>query len=229
MDYNRNARYFTKAGYGKLSTACWLVAAVCIVLVFLRLGWIVYSIAGTIGIAALICGIVCSGISISDKEYDGIVNGMVNHFHKQFSEFVHEKVNQHNGRGKAPVSVDEEKMKFANVYFYDEDALQRVGQDDRRRSNKLALSAYFCDKHTVYIGYELVGISVDLHEDLLGAYAYDNIESIETDQPEPRSPYAEYDRVLLKLKNKEEPLVFYMANDAELGALVDTIRARITE
>lgn len=119
-------------------------------------------------------------------------------------------------------------MKFANVYYYGEGVLHRLGQDDRRRSNKLVLSAYCCDKQTVYIGYELAGITMELHETVFGAYAYTDIESIAADQPEPRSQYAEYNRVTLKLKNKQHPVVFHMANDAELDTLMNTVRSRIT-
>lgn len=228
MDYNRNIRYFTKANIGKLATASWLAAIVGVVVAFLRMGWLTYMLGGTVAFAGIVCGIVCTSKSISDKEYDGIVNNMIRHFRKHFNEYVHEKVNQHNGRGKAPISIDEEKLRFSNVYFYEGETLSRLGQDDRRRSNKLLLSAYFLDKQNFYIGYELVGVTEDLHEELFGVYSYADVESIVNDQPEPRSPYAEYDRVTLKLKRKATPIVFYIINDAEMDTLLSTVRSRIT-
>ena len=228
MDYKRNARYFTGEIAGRLSTVCWIVAVACAVMLFLRLGWWVYSIAGAIGLAAVICAIVFSTRSVSDSEYEGICSGLEKTFRTRLTDYINEELNKNNGRGKAPVSVDAEKIRFSRSFLYDGETLLRVGQDDRRRTGKLSFSAYLLEKNRVFIGYEVHGLVTEAHEEVFGVYPFENIDSIEAFKPEGLSPLADYSRVSIKLKGKNTPIEFWRANDAELDELLTVVRSKLT-
>lgn len=228
MDYKRNARYFTGETLGRLSTICWIVAVACAVVLFLRLGWWVYSIAGTIALVAVICAIVFSTRSVSDSEYESICSGLDKAFRTRLTDFINIELNKNNGRGKAPVSVDTEKIRYSRSFLYDGETLLRVGQDDRRRTGKLSFTAYLLEKNRVFIGYEMHGLVAEAHEEVFGVYLFENIQSIEAFKPEGLSPLADYSRVRIKLKTKETPIEFWRANDAELDELISTVRSRLT-
>lgn len=225
MDYKRNSRYFTSPWLGKLAAICWPVAAIGVVVVFLQISWITYTLGGIIALAAILCGIVLNSISVNDKEYDSLCAGLKKTFRERFSEYVYGKINAHNSRGKAPVAVDEEKIAVAQTFLYDPTTLSRLGQDGRRRSSKLILCACYPDKQAVYMGYELHGITSELKEEAFGAYPYAEIESITTEKPD--SPYAEYEKLFIKLKSKETPVMLYIATDAEMEKMLATVRTRM--
>ena len=227
MDYKRNTRYFTGETMGRLSTICWVVAVACAVLLFLRIWWL-YWISGMIGLAAVICAIVFSTRSVSDSEYEGVCNNLDKAFRTRFTDFINAELNKNNGRGKAPVSVDEEKIRFSRSFLYDGETLLRVGQDDRRRTGKLSFAAYLTERNRLFLGYEMHGLVTEAHEEIFGVYLFENIEAIEAFKPEGLSPLAEYSRVSIKLKGKETPIEFWRANDAELDELVATVRSRMT-
>ena len=229
MDYKRNARYFTGATMGKLSTICWIIAVACAVLLFLRMGWLVYSIAGAVGLAAVICAIVFSTHSVSDSEYESVCNGLDKAFRTRLTDFIGAELNKNNGRGKAPVAVDEEKIRYSRSFLYGGETLMRVGQDDRRRTGKLSFAAYLLEKNRVFIGYEMHGLVAEAHEEVFGVYPFASIESIEAFRPEDLSPLADYSCVRIKLKAKETPIEFWRANDAELDELITAVRSRITD
>ena len=227
MDYKRNARYFTGEAMGRLSTICWIVAVACAVLLFMRIWWL-YWISGMIGLAAVICAIVFSTRSVSDSEYESVCNGLNKAFRTRLTDFINAELNKNNGRGKAPVAVDEEKIRYSRSFLYDGETMLRVGQDDRRRTGKLSFTAYLLEKNRVFIGYEMHGLVAEAHEELFGVYLFENIESIEAFKPEGLSPLADYSRVRIKLKAKETPIEFWRANDAELDELIAAVRSRLT-
>lgn len=228
FDYKRNARYFTGATMGKLSTICWIVAIACAVLLFLRIWW-VYWLAGMVGLISVICAIVFSAHSVSDSEYEGTCGGLNKAFRTRLTDFINAELNKNNGRGKAPVAVDEDKIRYSRSFLYGGETLMRVGQDGRRRTGKLSFTAYMLEKNRVFIGYEMHGLVSEAHEELFGVYAFDSIESIEAFRPEDLSPLADYSRVRIKLKAKQTPIEFWRANDAELDELVSAVRSRLTD
>lgn len=228
MNYKRNTRYFTGETMGRMSTICWIVAVACAVLLFLRLGWLVYSIAGAVGLTAVICAIVFSTHSVSDSEYDSVCNSLDKAFRTRFTEFINAELNKNNGRGKAPVAVDEEKIRYSRSFMYGGETLLRTGQDDRRRTGKLSFTAYYLEKNRVFVGYEMHGLVAEAHEEVFGIYSFENIESIEAFRPEDLSPLADYKRVCIKCKEKKTPIEFWRANDAELDELLSTVRSHLT-
>lgn len=229
MNYKRNERYFSGATMGWLSTICWIVAIVCAVLVFLRLR-IPYLrwAAGSVALIAVICGFVFSSHSVSDKEYEGSCNVLDKAFRTRFTDFVNGELNRNNGRGKAPVAVDEQKIRYSRSFLYDGETKMRVGQDDRRRTSKLSFAAYLFEKNKLFVGYELQGLIAEEHEEVFGVYPFENIESIESFRPEGLSELADYSRVRIKLKAKETPVEFWRANDAELDDLISTVQSHVT-
>lgn len=227
MDYKRNTRYFTGATMGKLSTICWIVAIACAVLLFLRIWW-VYWLAGMVGLTSVICAIVFSTHSVSDSEYDGTCNGLNKAFRTRLTEFINAELNKNNGRGKAPVAVDEEKIRYSHSFLYGNDTLMRVGQDGRRRTGRLSFTAYYLDKTRLFVGYEMFGLVSEAHEETFGVYPFESIESIEAFRPEGLSPLADYSRVSIKLKEKKTPIEFWRANDAELDDLLASVRSHLT-
>lgn len=228
MDYKRNARYFTGAMMGKLSTICWIVAVACAVLLFLRIWWL-YWISGLVGLTAVICAIVFSTRSVSDSEYEGTCNGLDKAFRTRMADFINAELNKNNGRGKAPVAVNEEKIRYSRSFLYDGETMLRVGQDDRRRTGKLSFAAYLLEKNRVFIGYEMHGLVTEAHEEVFGVYTFESISSIEAFRPENLSPLAEYVRVRIQRKASETPIEFWRANDAELDELLSAVRSRLTD
>lgn len=227
MNYKRNERYFTGATMGKLSTICWIVAIVCAVLLFLKIWWL-YWISGVIGLTAVICGFFFSSHSVSDSEFESVCNGLSKAFRTSFTEFVSTELNRNNGRGKAPVAVDEEKIRYSRNFLYDGSPFIRVGQDDRRRTGTLTFAAYLLEKNRVFVGYELHGLVKEAKEEILGAYPFESIESIEAFRPEGLTDLADYKRVRIKLKGKKTPIEFWRADDAELDELVSVVRSHLT-
>lgn len=229
-NYKRNARYFTGATMGWLSTICWIVAIVCVVLLFLRLRIpYLYWISGIVALIAVICGFVFSSHSVSDKEYAGVCNGLEKEFRTRFVEFAYEELNKNNGRGKAPVAVDEEKIRYSHSFLYDGETMMRVGQDDRRRTSKITFAAYMFEKNKLFVGYELHGLTAEAHEEIFGVYPFTSIESIESSRPEGLSPLADYSRVCIKLVTQEEPVEFWRTDDAELVDLISTVQSRMVK
>ena len=148
MNYNNNIRYFTKENIGKLSIACW----VCVgagMLAYFALDWYLSYLGAAFAILSVIAAIVTSTMSVSDKEYTASVVNAEKDFNKKFRAFTEEKLNAHNGRGKAPVSIDDEKIKFARAYLLEGQVMFRVGHDGRRRSNKLVISS-----RRIYLSFE---------------------------------------------------------------------------
>jgi len=228
MNYKNNTRYFTKENIGKLSIACWVCVAVGL-LVYFALGWPWKYFGAVFALISVVVAIVTSTMSVSDKEYTASVVNAENAFKKDFRAFTEEKLNAHNGRGKAPISLDEEKIKFARAYLLEGQVMFRVGHDGRRRSNKLVMTAFYLDKTAVYLGYRLLSMTADECEEIFAVYPYSSVESISASRPEERPSFAEYDTVTLKLKNKAEPVVFHMTKDIELDHLVDIVSSRITK
>lgn len=227
LDHKRNTRYFTGATMGRLSTICWIVAIACAVLLFLRIWW-VYWLAGVVGLTSVICAIVFSTHSVSDSEYEGTCSGLNKAFRTRLTEFINAELNKNNGRGKAPVAVDEEKIRYSRSFLYGNDTLMRVGQDGRRRTGKLSFAAYYLDKTRLFVGYEMFGLVSEAHEEVFGVYPFESIESIEAFRPEGLSPLADYSRVSIKLKEKKTPIEFWRANDAELDELLANVRSHLT-
>ena len=228
MNYKNNTRYFTKESVGKLSIACWVCVAVGL-LVYFALGWPWKYFGAVFALISVVVAIVTSTMSVSDKEYTASVVNAENAFKKDFRTFTEEKLNAHNGRGKAPVSLDEEKIKFARAYLLEGQIMFRVGHDGRRRSNKLVMTAFYMDKTSVYLGYRLLSMTADECEEIFAVYPYSSVESISASRPEDRPSFAEYDTVTLKLKNKPEPVVFHMTKDIELDHLVNNVTSHITK
>ena len=228
MNYKNNTLYFTKENIGKLSIACWVAVAVGL-LVYFALGWPWKYFGAVFALIAVVVAIVTSTMSVSDKEYTASVVNAENTFKKDFRAFTEEKLNAHNGRGKAPVSLDEEKIKFARAYLLEGQIMFRVGHDGRRRSNKLVMTSFYMDKTAVYLGYRLLSMTSDECEEIFAVYPYSSVESISASRPEERPSFAEYDTVTLKLKNKPEPLVFHMTKDIELDHLVANVTSHITK
>jgi hypothetical protein len=227
MNYNNNTRYFTKENVGKFSIACWVAVAAGL-LVYFALGWPWAYFGAAFAIIAVIAAIATSTMSVSDKEYTASVVNAENTFMKDFRAFTEEKLNAHNGRGKAPVTLDDEQIKFARAYLLEGQIMFRVGHDGRHRSNKLVMTAYYADKTAVYLGYRLLTMTADECEEIFAVYPYSSVESISASHPEDRPSFAEYDTVTLKLKNKAEPVVFHMTKDIELDNLVKQVSSRIT-
>lgn len=225
MNYKNNTRYFTKENVGKLSIACWVCVAVGL-LAYFAFGWPLKYFGAVFAFVAVVAAIVTSTMSVSDKEYTASVINAENAFQKDFRTFTEEKLNAHNGRGKAPVSIDDEKIKFARAYLLEGQIMFRVGHDGRRRSNKLVMTAYYADKTAVYLGYRLLSMTADECEEFFSVYPYSSVESISASRPEERPSFAEYDTVTLKLKNKDEPVVFHMTKDVELDNLVQLVSDR---
>ncbi len=228
MNYKRNTRYFTAALLGRLATVCWVTAAVCVAVVFLRLGWWLYLLGGTLAFIAVICGFFFSSYSVKDSEYDSLCKSLELAFHARFTEFVSGQLNKNNGRGKAPIVVDEEKVAYSRSFLYDQNTPFRVGQDGRRRSGKYSMTACLFGKQTLFLGYEVHGLTAELHEEIFGAYPFSEIEDITSERPETLHPLAEYKRVQLRLKGRPTPVEFWKADDAELDALLQGVRARRT-
>ena len=109
MNYKRNTKYFTSPWMGKLAMFCWVLTAIGVAVVFLRISWLTYSLGGTIAIGSVLTGIILNSIAISDKEYDEICAGITKQFREKFVLFVYDKLNAGSGRNKAPVAVDEDK------------------------------------------------------------------------------------------------------------------------
>jgi hypothetical protein len=227
MNYNNNIRYFTKENIGKFSIACWVAVAAGL-LIYAFGGWLWAYLGALFAIISVIAAIVTSTMSVSDKEYTASVVNAERDFNKKFRAFTEEKLNAHNGRGKAPVSIDDEKIKFARAYLLEGQVMFRVGHDGRRRSNKLVMTAYYADKTAVYLGYQLLSMTDDSCEEIFAVYPYTSVESISASRPEERPSFAEYDTVTLKLKHKDEPVVFHMTKDIELDNLVKLVSSRIT-
>lgn len=229
MDYKRNLRYFTAENIGKIARLCWILVAVGFVLSFWHPFPMSRWLGGVLAIGAAIGAIVATSYSLSDKEYDSVVSGVEKHFEKRFRDFAEEKVNARNGRGKAPVSIEEERIKYARAYYHDAQTRSRIGHDGRHRSSKLIFSAYYCDRTTLFLGYERVClVDGEDHEEVYAAYPFDTLESIASGKDENQPAYAEYDTVTLKLKGKASPVIFRMPNDAELDNLLKTVNSRIS-
>ena len=228
MNYKMNARYFTRAGIGKIAVGCWVAVAVGLLGYFALKGLWSY-ISASIALVAAIAAIVASSYSVSDKEYGTSVGNAEKAFKKKFREFTEEKLNAHNGRGKAPISLDDEKIKYARAYFFEGQVMFRVGNDGRRRSNKLVLTSYYVDKTTLYLGSNLFSMTEEDSEELFGAYPLAGIQSISASRPDDRPAFAEYDTVTLTLKNKPEPVVFHMTKDVELDQLISYVNLHITK
>ncbi len=226
MNYKRNTKYFTSPWMGKAATLCWILTAIGVVIVFLRISWITYSLGGTVAIGAVLAGIILNSISIGDKDYDALCMGLGKTFRERFTEYVYSKLNAGNGRGKAPVAVDEDKIALSHAYYYDDATLSRMGQDGRRRSGRLLLCACYLDKQAVYIATEQHGITAELHEESFGTYPYAEIESVTSQKTD--IPYAEYELYSIKLKNKPTPVTLYLSSDAETEKLMNTVRNKIT-
>ena len=228
MNYNNNIRYFTKENIGKFSIACWVAVAAGL-LIYAFGGWLWAYLGALFAIISVIAAIVTSTMSVSDKEYTASVVNAEKDFNKKFRAFTEEKLNAHNGRGKAPVSIDDEKIKFARAYLLEGQVMFRVGHDGRRRSNKLVLTSYYVDKTTLYLGSSLFSMTEDNNVEMFGAYPLAGIESISAFRPEDRPLFAEYDTVTLQLKNKSEPVVFHMTKDIELDQLLSYVNLHITK
>ena len=67
MNYKRNTKYFTSPWMGKAATLCWVLTAIGVVVVFLRISWVTYSLGGTVAIGSVVAGIILNSISIGDK------------------------------------------------------------------------------------------------------------------------------------------------------------------
>ena len=227
MNYKMNIRYFTRAGIGKIAIGCWIAVAVGLGGYF-ALSWFWRYMSATVALIAAIAAIVATSFSVSDKEYGASVGNAEKAFKAKFRAFTEEKLNAHNGRGKAPISIDEEKIKYARAYFFEGQVMFRVGNDGRRRSNKLVMTAYYADKTAVYLGYQLLSMTDESCEEIFAVYPYTSVESISASRPENRPSFAEYDTVTLKLKHKEEPVTFHMTKDIELDNLVKLVSSRIT-
>ena len=227
MNYKNNIRYFTKENVGKFSIACWGAVAAGL-LIYAFGGWLWAYLGALFAIISVVAAIVTSTMSVSDKEYTASVVNAEKEFNKKFRAFTEEKLNAHNGRGKAPVALDDEKVKFARAYLLEGQIMFRVGHDGRRRSNKLVMTAYYADKTAVYLGYQLLSMTDESCEEIFAVYPYTSVESISASRPESRPSFAEYDTVTLKLKHKEEPVTFHMTKDIELDNLVKLVSSRIT-
>lgn len=228
MNYQVNTRYFTRSNIGKLAVGCWIAVAVGL-LAYFALSWFWRYLGATLAVFAAIAAIVATSYSVSDKEYGVSVSNAEKAFQKKFREFTEEKLNAHNGRGKAPVSIDDEKIKYARAYFFEGQIMFRVGGDGRRRSNKLVLTSYYMDRTTLYLGSNLLCMTEDADVELFGAYPYANIASISVSRPDDRPAFAEYDTVTMTLKNKPEPVVFHMTKDIELDQLVANVNLHINK
>lgn len=226
MNYKRNAKYFTSPWMGKAATLCWVLTAIGVVVVFLRISWVTYSLGGTVAIGSVLAGIILNSISIGDKEYDEICTGLTKAFREKFTEYVYTKLNAANGRGKSPIAVDDDKVALSRAFYYDEATLSRVGQDGRRRSGRLLLGACYLDKTAVYIATETHGITAELREDSFGTYPYAEIASVDITESE--IPYAEYVQYSITLKNKPEPVTLFLSSDAETEKIMNTVKSRIT-
>ena len=228
MNYKMNIRYFTRANIGKVAIGCWIAVAIGLI-GYVALKWFMRYISACIALIAVIAAIIATSCSVSDKEYGASVGNAEKSFKAKFRAFAEEKLNAHNGRGKAPISIDEEKIKYARAYFFEGQVMFRVGNDGRRRSNKLVLTSYYVDKTTLYLGSSLFSMTEDESDELFGAYPLAGIESISAARPEDRPMFAEYDTVTLTLKNKPEPVVFHMTKDIELDQLVSYVNLHITK
>lgn len=226
MNYKRNTKYFTSPWMGKVAVLCWVLTAIGVVIVFLRISWITYSLGGAVAIGAVLAGIILNSISIGDKEYDEICMGFKKKFRDRFTEYVSDKLNAANGRGKAPVAVDEDKVALSHAFCYGFAILSRVGQDGRRRSARLLLAACYLDKNAVYIATETNGITEELHEESFGTYPFAEIASVDVKESE--IPYAEYAHYTLTFKNKPEPVTLCLSTDAETEKIINTVRNKIT-
>ena len=226
MNYKRNTKYFTSPWMGKAAALCWVLTAIGVVVVFLRISWITYSLGGTIAIGSVLAGIILNSISVSDKEYDELCTGLTKAFREKFSEYVYTKLNAGNGRNKAPVAVDEDKIALARMFHYDDSTLSRIGQDGRRRSGKLLLAAGYLDKTAVYLATESHGITAEHHEESFGTYPFAEIASV--DIKESGIPYADYVLCTLTLKNKPAPVTLCLSADAETEKLLNTVKNKIT-
>jgi len=226
MNYKRNTKYFTSPWMGKAATLCWVLTAIGVVVVFLRISWVTYSLGGTVAIGSVVAGIILNSISIGDKEYDEICMGLKKKFREKFTEYVYAKLNAANGRGKAPIAVDEDKVALAHAFYYGFAILSRVGQDGRRRSARLLLGACYLDKTAVYIATETHGITEELREDSFGTYPYAEIASIDVTESE--IPYAEYVQYTIRLKHKPDPVTLFLSSDAETEKIMNTVKSKIT-
>lgn len=226
MNYKRNTKYFTSPWMGKAAALCWVLTAIGVIVVFLRISWITYSLGGTIAIGSVLAGIILNSISVSDKEYDELCAGFTKKFREKFSEYVYTKLNAGNGRNKAPVAVDEDKIALARMFHYDNSTLSRVGQDGRRRSGTLLLGACYLDKTAVYIATESHGITAEHHDESFGTYPFAEIASIEV--TESGIPYAEYVLYTLTFKNNPAPVTLFLSSDAETEKLMNTVKNKLT-
>ncbi len=226
MNYKRNTKYFTSPWMGKVAALCWVLTAIGVVIVFLRISWITYSLGGAVAIGAVLAGIILNSISVSDKDYDELCMGLKKKFRERFLEYVYSKLNAANGRGKAPVAVDEDKIALAHAYYYDDATLSRMGQDGRRRSGRLLLAACYLDKTAVHIATEQHGITAEHHDELFGTFPFAEVASI--DIAECKIPYAEYVQYTIKLKNKPTPVTLFLSADAETEKVMNTVKSKIT-
>ncbi len=227
MNYKVNIRYFTRSNIGKIAIGCWIAVGVGLVTYFAA-KWFWSYMGATLAVLAAIAAIAATSFSVSDKEYGISVSNAEKDFQKKFRAFAEEKLNAHNGRGKAPVTIDDEKIKFARAYFFEGQVMFRVGNDGRRRSNKLVLTSYYVDKTTLYLGSNLLAMTEESSEEIFGAYPFANIAGIAVARPDDRPTFAEYDTVTITLKNKAEPVVFHMTKDIELDQLVAYVNSHIT-
>ena len=225
MNYKRNTKYFTSPWMGKLAMFCWVLTAIGVAVVFLRISWLTYSLGGTIAIGSVLTGIILNSIAISDKEYDEICAGLTKQFREKFVSFVYDKLNAGSGRNKAPVAVDEDKVALSRAFHYDQTTLARVGQDGRRRSGRLLLSACYLDKQAVYIATQSDGLTAEHHTETFASYPYASLASVVCTEPD--VSYAEYVFCTIAFADGREPVTLCLSSDAETEKILSTVRARI--
>lgn len=227
MNYKRNERYFTAAAMGKLATICWIAAVVGVVVVFLRISWITYLLGGSIALLAVIAGFVLTSYSVRDSEYDTLCRSFFTAFRKRYLEYVVGQMNKNNTRSKAPVTVDEDKVRFSQAFLYGQ-TMHRVGQDGKKRTGKYSMSAYLLDRQTLFIGYEMHNLLAEGQEELFGAYPLESIASISS-APVEDNALAGYRIITICLKTQPAPVSFPHANDAELDELITSVNNRIRQ
>ncbi len=227
IDTKQNERYFSGAAMGWISKICAIVAIVCAALLFLRIWWL-YWIVGPIGIIAVIVAIVASTRSVSDREYDGVCNDLEKAFRTRYMDYVNNELNRNNGRGKAPVAVPEDRICYSRSFLYGEGMRLRIGQDTRRRTDRISFTAYLLERNRVLIGSQSVGLVDGTQEELFRTVLFENVAQVEAFRPEGLHEFAEYSRVRITLK-VGDPVEFWRANDAELDELISVLRAHISD
>lgn len=225
MNYKRNTKYFTSPWIGKAVVLCWVLTAIGVAVVFLRISWLTYSLGGAIAIGSVLAGIILNGITVNDKEYDETCGKLTKAFREKFADFVYSKLNASNARNKAPVAVDEDKIALSRAFFYDQTTLSRVGQDGRRRSGRLLLSACYLDKQAVCIATQSDGLTFEHHDEVFASYPYATLAAVTCTEPD--IPYAEYVFCTFAFSNGSAPVTHILSSDAETEKILSAVRARI--